>query len=314
MLTAVKNIAICTFVLLLCACHSSGSDYYGHGSIATHNFYLCEKGTCPSIDIWRNCSSILDRIYNVTSHFQRCALGSTLSSNMCETCVVQYGQAINLIHYVRNVGTDHALELCRQHFFSSGKFSVVSETFAHVIDFWKKPNCDKCFNKPVSDNSTYELSENTQKFNVLLNVTFRCMNATYTRTANASNVCVACRSAYDELNKFYDSLVRKSDDGGICFDTVAAMNRTRFLWGANQCSERHYNNLPLYITAGFFMLLAVLYYVCAFLLVNPRNTLLVQRKLFQRRRTTSSSAQNTAAKRRSTFYDNVVGNPHSINS
>ncbi|KAG0412420.1 hypothetical protein HPB47_010431 [Ixodes persulcatus] len=226
---------------------------------------------------WENCTLLLVTIANVTSVFERCALMRSRPFTMCESCVNEYGVAVRIFDQLQKNLTDPTMKLCKDEFFSSAKFSVVYKTIVHIRDLWQSASCAGCFERQLSSDGGYTVSNDTIIFNRKLHEMNECVNRSESESKNRTNLCIICDGPYRDLNRFYNGLVRASKDGNICFDMVDAMNATRMLWSSHLCSVHQYSNTPSLIVAGVVGLLVVLFYAGAGLVINPLNTELVPR-------------------------------------
>uniref|UniRef100_A0A4D5RN18 Osteopetrosis-associated transmembrane protein 1 n=1 Tax=Ixodes scapularis TaxID=6945 RepID=A0A4D5RN18_IXOSC len=303
------NIAATTMCIVILALVTTSS----HASFANGSALISDKPNWSRmIDVrehsesllgsedapWENCTLLLVTIANVTSVFERCALMRARPFTMCESCVNEYGVAVRIFDQLQKNLTDPTMKLCKDEFFSSAKFSVVYKTIVHIRDLWQSASCDGCFEKQLSSDGGYMVSNDTIIFNRKLHEMNECVNRSESESKNRTNLCIICDGPYRDLNRFYNGLVRASKDGNICFDMVDAMNATHMLWSSHLCSVHQYSNTPSFIVAGVVGLLVMLFYAGAGLVINPLNTELVPpKRLFRgRMRYGSSSTSHQAPK------------------
>ncbi|EEC15804.1 conserved hypothetical protein [Ixodes scapularis] len=157
---------------------------------------------------WENCTLLLVTIANVTSVFERCALMRARPFTMCESCVNEYGVAVRIFDQLQKNLTDPTMKLCKDEFFSSAKFSVVYKTIVHIRDLWQSASCDGCFEKQLSSDGGYMVSNDTIIFNRKLHEMNECVNRSESESKNRTNLCIICDGPYRDLNRFYNGLMR----------------------------------------------------------------------------------------------------------
>ncbi|XP_017784680.1 PREDICTED: osteopetrosis-associated transmembrane protein 1 isoform X2 [Nicrophorus vespilloides] len=230
-----------------------------------------------------NCTEYKNNFAAYISNFTECAIVHARPITFCESCVDKY---INVLQSYHNLSTfsDEA-GICINDYINLDRLQIIDTLYHNSFDLWNRAKCYECF-VMINDTITNMPSEETTKFNILLNDTSNCMQATY---QDENIMCFTCMDVYLALNEYYISISNINEKIGMCMDIVDLMNNTRSQWSRRCCEYRKRKEYVFLISTGFATFLTLLFYILAKFCTDMRTP-----EIFQQSRFAESLNQNNA--------------------
>ncbi|XP_037941818.1 osteopetrosis-associated transmembrane protein 1 [Teleopsis dalmanni] len=183
------------------------------------------------------CVKLLHSLAAAQGEFVRCSTVHAVPVRLCLACELSYANTSKAYENLENEKN------CTNKYFDKDRINIVLTTQSILIGLWDRAFCNDCFS-----------SNNSEVFDNKLTKLTNCLNQ------HKSMECVACLSAYVELNSFYQN-IDQHNNGKVCYDLQDAMNRTRNNWSKElRCCHREFKITFFMITTGIITCLFVIFY------------------------------------------------------
>lgn len=231
------------------------------------------------------CSEILDEIAITSSSLLACMLKSSFPwFESCRKCGEHYQQMQDVHSRLEETIMDGNIS-CRDLFYYGSKLNLVEEVYGDGLRAWQRPDCPACY-EISGDDGVLDLKNETVQFFRHFHEYFLCRQK---HSNNASNICMNCRSAYDQTKTYFTDKM-KSGLEASCLDVTDTWNKTQEEWSVEfGCPVYPKDVFLLAAFTTFILVLPIIFYVSIYL--NSE----VQRQSIDRMKRVSTSIYGTTS-------------------